>query len=141
MECGEAQKIIKMNSLMNILANGLIINQMGSVNILGVTMEMSMKENGNIVSDMGRELILFLLVIFTLESIVLVKLMAMVNIIGLMVINILVSFIMEWNMVKVHGKKLEMKTLINMKENIRMIKSTDMENSLGKLAVNLKDST
>jgi len=44
-------------------------------------------------------------------------------------------------MVKVHGKKLEMKTLINMKENIRMIKSTDMENSLGKLAVNLKDST
>lgn len=95
MECGEAQKIIKMNSLMNILANGLIINQMGLVNILGVTMEMSMKENGNIVSDMGRELILFLLVIFTLESIVLVKLMAMVNIIGLMVTNILVSFIME----------------------------------------------
>jgi len=95
MECGEAQKIIKMNSLMNILANGLIINQMGLVNILGVTMEMSTKENGNIVSDMGRELILFLLVIFTLESIVLVKLMAMVNIIGLMVINILVSFIME----------------------------------------------
>jgi len=43
-------------------------------------------------------------------------------------------------MVKVHGKKLEMKTLINMKENIRMIKSTDMENSLGKLAVNLKVS-
>lgn len=95
MECGEAQKIIKMNSLMNILANGLIINQMGLVNILGVTMEMSMKENGNIVSDMGRELIVFLLVIFTLENIVLVKLMAMVNIIGLMVINILVSFIME----------------------------------------------
>ena len=95
MECGEAQKIIKMNSLMNILVNGLIINQMDLVNILGAIMEMSMKENGNIVSDMGRELIVFLLVIFTLESIVLVKLMAMVNIIGLMVINILVSFIME----------------------------------------------
>jgi len=95
MECGEAQKIIKLNSLMNILANGLIINQMGLVNILGETMEMSMKENGNIVSDMGRELIVFLLVIFTLESIVLVKLMDMVNIIGLMVTNILVSFIME----------------------------------------------
>jgi len=95
MECGEAQKIIKMNSLMNILENGLIIIQMGLVNILGVTTEMSTKENGNIASDMGRELIVFLLVIFTLESIVLVKLMDMVNIIGLMVTNILVSFIME----------------------------------------------
>jgi excinuclease UvrABC helicase subunit UvrB len=60
MECGEAQKIIKMNSLMNILANGLIISLMGLVNILGATMEMFMKENGNIVSDMGRELIVSL---------------------------------------------------------------------------------
>jgi hypothetical protein len=60
MECGEAQKIIKMNSLMNILVNGLIISLMGLVNILGATMEMFMKENGNIVSDMGRELIVSL---------------------------------------------------------------------------------
>ncbi len=52
--------MIKMNSLMNILANGLIINLMGLVNILGATMEMFMKENGNIVSDMGRELIVSL---------------------------------------------------------------------------------
>jgi len=33
-----------------------------------------------------------------------------------------------------------MKTLINMKENIKMTKSMDMENLLGKLAVNLKDT-
>ena len=95
MECGEAQKVIKMNSLMNILANGLRINLMALANILGEIMEMYMKENGNIVSDMDRELIVFLLVIFTLENIGLVKLMAMVNIIGLMVINILDNFIME----------------------------------------------
>jgi hypothetical protein len=33
-----------------------------------------------------------------------------------------------------------MKTLINMKENIKMTKSMDTENLLGKLAVNLKDT-
>ena len=84
-----------MNSLMNILVSGSIINQMALENILGAIMEMSMKENGNIVSGMGRELIVFLLAISILESIDLVKLMAMDSIIGLMEINILASFIME----------------------------------------------
>ena len=93
MECGEDQKA--MNSPMSILVNGLRINLMDLVNILGAIMEMSMRENGNIVSGMGRELIVFLLVIFILESIDLVKLMAMDSIIGLMAINILASFIME----------------------------------------------
>jgi hypothetical protein len=40
---------------------------------------------------------------------------------------------------KDRGRKQEMKTLINMKENIKMIKSTDMVNLLGKLVANLKD--
>ena len=93
MECGEDQKA--MNSPMSILVNGLRINLMDLVNILGAIMEMSMRENGNIVSGMGRELIVFLLVIFILESIDLVKLMAMDSIIGRMAINILASFIME----------------------------------------------
>ena len=42
-------------------------------------------------------------------------------------------------MVKVHGRKPVMKTLTNTKENIKMIKSMDMENLLGKLVANLKD--
>ena len=45
---------------------------------------------------------------------------------------------MEWKMDKVCGKKIKKKILISMKEDIKMIKSMDMENFNGVLEVNIK---
>ena len=117
--------------------SGSTISPMDLESIFG-EMEMSMKVNGMLVSDMVKDVIILLSATHTLENIVGAKLKATVNMLGVMAIFIQDNSLMARKMGKVNGRRMVTMTQMNTWEDIRTTKSTDMVSLNGLLEASTK---
>lgn len=132
-ECGKVLKVI------HILVNGNLIKLTVMEYIHGL-MVIDMKESLNSVLNMGKAWKGLIMAIFIKVCIQQVNQMDLDNITGQMAAILKVHSKMVYVMVRVYGKNHLVNILINIKDNILMIKNMDMVYLHGQVVIYIKDN-